>query len=377
MLYLHVPFLFNSILKNYFSYPKITKTYVLNNVTQEQIFEEYLKLEVNTKYRYTNPLRKDNNPGCLFYYSLDNRNQTYKLKFRDPAVGVNVDCFDIVRIILSRKLKRKITFFEVLEDVCKTFKINKYEDEVSKKIVIPRVYYNKNVKIIKGSKKEIIVTKRNWNKYDVHYWQTTLKITKYYLEYYNVLPVERVYIKEGKNTKLIYIYNVKDPCYCYNFTDKSRKVYFPYRGRNNGEARFYSNHTTIEGVNKMLPSEIGVINKSYKDVIALKRVCDKYFDVDSISVPSESYLLKNADIHAIKHLADYWASLYDYDFTGRRFTVKNRKLFNFQPIFFTNGKHKTIDYKAKDFSEFLAKNGLDKTRLLIDNVITYYRKKLN
>ena len=106
-----------------------------------------------------------------------------------------------------------------------------------------------------------------------------------------------------------------------------------------------------------------VITKSLKDVM-----CLDIWGIPAIAPASESCVIP-ADI--ADNLNDRFARiyiLYDFDRTGISFANKHRKLYGFMPLFFTNGKFDTFDYKAKDLSDFIANNGVRAGAELIEYV---------
>ena len=72
---------------------KLTKDVILKYVRQEYIFEKYLGFYPRLHEQYRNPLRKDEDPDCSFYY----REGTNKLIFHDFAWAMQWDCFDVVQ----------------------------------------------------------------------------------------------------------------------------------------------------------------------------------------------------------------------------------------------------------------------------------------
>ena len=111
----------------------------------------------------------------------------------------------------------------------------------------------------------------------------------------------------SKNDTLIYNFNPKDPAYAYRFGKGEFKIYFPFRK----EYRFLSNTSVLQGLKQFEPSLIGLITKSYKDVICLKT-----FGINSLAPSSESHLIPKEQWLNIKHLAEHWFSLMDYDRAG-------------------------------------------------------------
>jgi putative effector of murein hydrolase LrgA (UPF0299 family) len=61
------------------------------------------------------------------------------------------------------------------------------------------------------------------------------------------------------------------------------EIYYPYRKVN----RFTTKRLYLRAYLFFVPSSVGIITKSYKDVLAYST-----FNVSAISVPSETYLMK-------------------------------------------------------------------------------------
>jgi hypothetical protein len=120
----------------------------------------------------------------------------------------------------------------------------------------------------------------------------------------------------------------------------------------------------LQGLSQLPKSgDILVITKSLKDVM-----CLDIWGIPSIAPSSESCIIP---AEVVKNLNDRFARiyiLYDFDRTGISFANKHRKLYGFMPLFFTNGKFDTFDYKSKDFSDFIALNGVRGAAELIEYV---------
>ena len=139
------------------------------------------------------------------------------------------------------------------------------------------------------------------------------------------------------------------------------KIYQPY-----SKFKWLSNTSVsdLQGLSQLpLRGDTLVITKSLKDVM-----CLDIFGIPSVAPSSESCVIP-ADV--VKDLTDRFARiyiLYDFDRTGISFANRHRKLYGFIPLFFTNGKFNTFDYKSKDFSDFIALNGVKGAAELIEYV---------
>jgi hypothetical protein len=163
------------------------------------------------------------------------------------------------------------------------------------------------------------------------------------------------------NGNLIVSSNRFNPIYAYNFGEGKLKIYQPY-----SKFKWLSNTSVsdLQGLSQLPDSgDTLVITKSLKDVM-----CLDIWGIPAVAPSSESCVIP-ADI--VKELYDKFARiyiLYDFDRTGISFANKHRKLYSFTPLFFTNGKFGTFDYKSKDFSDFIALNGVKSAAELIEYV---------
>lgn len=358
--------------------PPLTKDYILSKVTQEQIFEYYLNIPVETGVLIKVPriLRIDNNPTASFYYNING-----KLRFRDLGGGFWGDCFDLVAYLSQVDATNKRGFITVLERIAKDFKIHAYENGLFKSL--PFEMTNNVVKT--KTKKLIEIRARDFTIKDAKFWLQG-NIGKKTLDKYYVKPCEYIWL----NNELVYTYNPYDPAYAYYFgTDaqgiKNFRIYFPFRK----DYRFMSNCSPLQGYKQLEPDHIGIITKSYKDVISLNT-----FNVQSVAPSSESVLLSKDDWYKIKYTCSHWFSLMDYDIAGIKMMYKLRKAYNIQPLYFSklnafksNDKNRTITKKGaifknesnfgvKDFFEFVEKVGIDKVKETIIHTKEMYIEEL-
>lgn len=353
--------------------PTLNKDYILSKITSEQIFEYYLQIKVQTNILYKAPpvIRVgDNNPTCSFYYSYNG-----KLRFQDFAGYFHGDCFDVVGYILKVNSNDKKGFSVILDQIARDFRLHKY----SNKYLISTGNTIDVREVAKVKVKPLIEFQpRSWNRDDATFWLAG-NISSKLLQYGRVFPCQYVWL----NNNLIYNFNPKDPAYAYYFAQNEIKIYFPKRE----EYRFLGNTSYIQGLDILKPDEIGVITKSYKDVLSLKS-----FGIQAIAPSSETNLIKKEDWLKIKNYCNHWFSLLDYDRTGIKMAIKLKNLYNVTPLFFYNYKPINKGYKftgsslikefeaftnVKDFYDYVKFFGKDNTLQLIDKVKNKYEDLFN
>lgn len=361
--------------------PTLTKDYILSKITQEQIFEYYLGIKVETEVLLTTPsvIRpKDSNPTFSFKYS-----ENGKLRARDWAGYFWGDCFDIVAFVLRLNASDKKSFNVILDRIARDFRLHKYSDK--QHIETGSTYDVKEViKKYKG-KVSIQFQPRDWSKeIDGKFWLAG-NINRKLLDEGRVYPCYYIWL----NNNLNYTYNPKDPAYAYVFTPNDIRIYFP----NRKNYRFLSNTSYLQGVDLLQPSKFGIITKSYKDVLALKS-----FKIQSVAPSSETTLITPQEWGKIQLYCDHWFSLMDFDKTGIIMARKLRDKYNIRPLFFSNYKPLTKSLKngesglyqgnklannfytfagVKDFYDKVKLFGVDKTNELIENVKNIYEEEFN
>jgi len=300
----------------------LTKETILSKVTQEQIFEAYLGLPVDTGTSYINPLRVDKRPGCRYYY-----NALGKLYFHDFGKN-HWDCFAVVQY------KFACTFAECLKIIVKDFSLNHLSST------------NNVVKYIPETKiREVIkVSVRDWNDKDIEYW-AQYNISPTILKIGNVYPCKSVWINDEH-------YKIKsiDPCYCYYFGNNMYKLYFPFRDYNRFFQNIHLSDNTLQGFH-LLPASgpYLVLTKSYKDVLSLYS-----FGIVSAAVLSEYHLIKEELYEHLLSRFPLIVTLFDNDETGRKLTIKYINKYRTPYLLFPIGSF------AKDFSDNVKRFGVDK-----------------
>jgi hypothetical protein len=353
-------------------YDKLTISYILERITQEELMEYYLNVKVDYNSLQANtilsPFRKDKNPTCNYYYTIDNTGYA-KLRFRDWNGTFKGDCFDAAAEILKINIKSTQGFNLLLHKVAYDFKIHKYSDSTHVR-EFKQFYQNyktqQELKIFK-------IEPRPMNNYDYKFWTEMNGIPKEVLKDGDVYMVKKLYIAdEYGELREIYRYRSNDPAYAY-YGGKLNgiglwKIYYPYRKVN----RFSSNYAFVYGQKFFKPARYGLITKSYKDVLS-----QSIYGISTISVPSETYLIKPDLIFDLKSKVDILLTNFDYDKAGILLAQKYKKIYNIHPLMMTRGRFNQPDYGTKDFTDYRAINGHNNMLKLIETIEEKFSKELD
>lgn len=311
--------------------PNLTRDYILSRISEEQIFEYYLGIKVETGVLLPTPhvIRPgDRNPTFSFKYS-DNG----KLRARDWAGYFWGDCFDLVAHVLRLNSRDKKSFNLILDQIARDFRLHKY---AGIDVIETGNTYDVREVVKKSSKTLIQFTARNWDKaVDGSFWLSG-NINSRLLDEGRVYPCQSVWI----NNNINYNFNPKDPAYAYKFTHSDIKVYFPKRK----EWRFLSNTSYLQGIDLLQPARIGLVTKSYKDVLSLRS-----YGIQAVAPSSEVVPIKKDEWWKLRNTCDHWFSLMDFDRTGILMARKLRLLYNIRPIFLAPALYKPL-HKGGQFS---------------------------
>lgn len=343
--------------------PNLTKDFIMSKISQEQIFEKYLGIEVETSKLYKSPLRaRDNDPTFSFYYSTNG-----KLRAQDWAGYFHGDCFDAVGYLLHVDSKSKKGFGVILDQIARDFRLHKYAD---KTINTGNTFDVRDANTKVKKKTLISFQGRTWTKQDADFWKAG-NLTKAALEEGRVYPAMYIWI----NNNLIYNFNPNDPAYVYYFTPNDIRCYFPLRTK----FRFITNSSYLQGIDLLEPDEFGLITKSYKDVLSMRT-----FGLQTVGLGSESTPLTKDQWFILKWKCNIWFTLLDFDRQGVTMTNKLRKLYPIQPLFFGNyhfpkfsNKHYKVFRNVKDFYDFSKNYGKESTQELINEVKFHFEKEVD
>lgn len=353
--------------------PQLTKSYLLQRITQEEIMEYYTGIAV-TEYTmlgnsFTSPIRIDNDPTCNYYYAINNKRES-RLKLRDWNGSFHGDIFDVASHFTKINIKTAQGFNLLLNKIAYDFNIHKYTNGIERaKLESTLNEYSRQTEL-----KVFKVVPRSWNEYDKRYWYDRFGIDAQLLRIGKVIPVDRLEI-EGKDGYFHkqYTYFSKDPAYAY-YGGKVNgiiiwKIYFPLR---EGRRRFLTNYAFIQGLDIFEPCKIGIITKSLKDVLTFKTL-----GVQSVGIPSETYVMTKDEYFDLWSKSDILFTNFDYDRAGILLANKYKKIHNCHPIMFTKGRFGQSNFGVKDISEFRNTYGMQKSIELIFSLVEMNRELID
>lgn len=323
----------------------LSKEWILSRISQEEAFEHYMGRSLNLSSRFCSPLRSDKHPTCTMAYFSG------KLFFRDWSMPNAMDVFNFVQT------KYKISYQEALRQIATDFELWEVEP------TLMPTYLLDQGESLKSRKREIAVKIQPFTGEDLEflksYHLTSAQTTKF-----KVFSLKYAWLQ----TKTYYIHQTGDPALGYYFgTDEHKsqrwKIYF-YKRRDH-RPRFLGNTNRIAGwIQLPEKGELVVLTKSLKDVMVLD-----LFGVPAISMQSESTFPYPEIIDELQERFSKVVSLYDFDYAGISGACRLRRVYGIEPLFLTNGRFNTVDFAAKDISDYIRENGIEATEALIRTTV--------
>lgn len=296
------------------------------------------------------PLRTDNNPTCGFYYKGG------KLRMNDFAGYFHGDCYDVIGYKYYLNTKDSQDFARILNIIAKDFGIWHYDKSKNTKVPLSLA------EEIKRDKKLTIidVQPRLWDEIDIRYWgKYSLEIDDVVIG--DVVPVYSYWI----NGQLVYNTSYADICYGYYGGERKEdgaplwQLYHPFRK----EAKFITNYAALRAKKLISKNEIGVLTKSVKDALVLYKL-----GVSTASLGAESMFPTKIELNKLDSIWNTKVIFTDFDYAGIRMANMLKKV-SYQPIFLTTGKANSIDYRAKDISDFIERYKYKKTKELVEYLL--------
>jgi hypothetical protein len=309
---------------------QLNKQFVLKRITQEEIFERYLKLPVSYKRTYRNPLRIDKDGSCKFFKS-----KAGILYFKDWSWR-SFDCFSFVAQYYL------IEFKQAIYKICNDF--NLADITIQTKQLAEITHVVKPVVFSFDIKK--------FDKFTLQYWKQYLNwITEKDLNQYGIYVLYRYY----KDGELKYT-NYNEQRYLYILGEFKYQMYAP----NSKEFKFLTTGTKVIGLKSIDYSQkYVVITKSVKDWFL-----SRLMGINSIGVLSEGAIL-DVDVIISINKFEIAFTLFDNDWAGRKASTRFKKDYNTIPLIFP------ADLE-KDLSDNLKKYGEHSIGELINEVKDYY-----
>jgi len=299
---------------------------VLNSISQEQVFSEYLGVYPDLNKRFRSPFREDKDPGCRFtwhsgiLYFVENTMFNNKLYW---------SCIDIVMYF------KKCSYQQALNILHQKIYVSSKIAKIVTSTFVPEIRFEKqdwhepNLFMLPGSilEKELVYkvknywikTKKGWFRNYIHNPQTTLVIAYYFPETDHV------------------------------------KLYFPEQK----EYRWYSNCSVedIFGWHKIKEyhrnSDKLSITKSGKDRLML----DYHLGIPAIALQNEGCYIPEDKVLELDVMFKDITFFYDNDIPGIIHSQKLSEKYGY--------KYKIIDCLPKDSFEMIGEFGIDNTKKLI------------
>lgn len=325
--------------------PPLTRDFILSKITEEDIFTKYL-CPVDMKHKVCSPLRTDRTPTCDFMYGRNG-----SLLFVDRSGHFFGDCFEVV------KYRFNCGFFQALQIIAKDFNLFNNGNTNIRNIDRSNSQNSEGSNKRQKEKSIISVKRQLWTLRDVDYWKS-FHLNSKILNKYEVSSCQIVWL----NNEINYIYSEKDPAYVYHFGNGEYKIYFPFREN----YRFLMNTVAVQGLSQL--PEKGthlIITKSLKDIMVFNLL-----GIPAIAPQAESIMIESELMDDLKKRFDVIYTMFDFDKTGCRTAFKMWRTYGIPYLFLTDGKYKgqkTVDYKAKDMSDYIRTYGLEATKELIIN----------
>lgn len=324
---------------------EVTKSFILNYLSQEEIFERYIGKKVVTGKLYLSPLRRDKKPTCGFKYT-----RSGILYLRDFSGHFWGSCFDLVMQMFN------IGFGEALEKIAGDFNLTSGACDPKPRADLTEIAQDR-IQI----KTRIQIKIRVFQQNDYKYWNS-FGISAKTLNLFNVYACECVFVNGNKIFDYEY---TKELVYAYRMEREQYKIYFPQRKT----SRFLCNTHILQGYNQLPENgNLLVITKSMKDVMLLRE-----FKIYAISANSESTPIDKDIIHLLKQRFKMVVSLYDFDYTGICGANAMKRKYGIPYLFFTNGRFNTRNYYRKDLTDFYCMFGRMELEDLIHKAYAYLK----
>lgn len=298
----------------------LNKKYLLDRLSQEQIFEYYMGFPVSEGF-HKNPLRNDGSPGCKFYYEDD------RLIFNDFAWGKKFNCFEYVME------KETLTFHEALRRIADDMIIlTPGVKQTPKKETLPK----------KTTSSVFKITPKLFTPKEFEFWNVGgLEFTQEQLNTGGVYSVQTLWEDEYVNTNL-------EMVFAYWEDQMLKQIYFP-NNKALGKRRFRNKKDFKVGGWSQLRTDCNyvIVTKSFKDMFILKS-----FGINCIYIVNEKILLSEEYMNTLESMYDFIGFLLDNDYTGKRQLVQYKQKYpHITPMLFDCSEGKDTYDVVKQFGK--------------------------
>lgn len=325
---------------------------IRKQVSDQQIYEFYLKQVVSPTKKYISPFREDKHPSMSFLAI-----STEEILWKDWGDTAQESPLGVVSFVMKLY---NCSYFEALSiinrDMCLGLEglSTKADGKVNSPVNVPK----KRPFEVNNKHKLIEIEAQIFKKEDVAYWES-YGITLSTLIRYNVRTVKYVWL----NGIMVRMYSRSNPVYSYYLGEKDKKQYYKiYSPKSPKHKKWLTNapQNIIQGINNLTWTDDKlIITKSLKDVMLLNEM-----GIDAVALQSETSSLEERTATLFMASYDDIYVLFDNDETGVKFSAKLCKEYNtFKSIFIKN------KFAVKDISDFAKEYGFYEAQGLIETLI--------
>lgn len=321
---------------------------ILRRISEYDIFERYCSNFKEIDVPFCSELRLDNHPSACIYIAKNNR-----LYYKDYAQGDHMNCWFYVMA------KYGCNFGEAVNIVANDFNLKSGPTTLNPVMVLSNDELRVPVPIKPRPKSNITIVEQPYNMVDYEYW-SKYGISLELLAEYNVFSAKVVYLVKG-NKRVTFEYNKKNPCYAYRFTRDDQynyKVYWPL-GEKGFKWLFSGGAADLGGYDQLpLHGDVLILTKSLKDCM-----CYNVLGYPAISLQGEANKLSQELVNELLKRFKKIIINYDNDEQGIKSAKALEKQYGFKSFL--------VD-KHKDLSDYIAVEGLESAKIMIDEKISGY-----
>lgn len=331
----------------------VTKELINEKVSDQQIYEFYLKEELRLQRKYSSPYRTDKNPSLSVFESTGG-----SLLWRDWGDPTMDTASNVVGLV--RKIYNDCSYYEALQKIDKDMGLG---IEVKTKLKGNDIPPKRHIESNKKEKriKEIKLLKQSYTPTDIKYWGEYY-ISPSLLIKYNIYSCKYVWV----DGVLVRTYSSNNPTYAYwlSIHDKKDifKIYSPFapKGR-----KWLSNASSdvVQGIAQLqFDDNKLIITKSLKDVIVLR-----ILGYESIALLHEGAKIPYWIESMLKRYYNHIFVLYDNDNTGK---IESNRLANRHGYINISVPEYLLEQEnVKDISDYVKRFGIKKGKALMSNLI--------
>jgi hypothetical protein len=340
------------------------KVLIEENVTQEQIFAYYLKVDVQeiysclskSNYKISNPLRVDNNPSVDFKY------KNGKLRMIDYGSSqFSGDCYYVAGLVLRKNCNNGKDFVYILKDILNN--ISDIKENIIVSEIVKRKFQSESNK-----QKSLKIHMREWELNDLKYF-LPIGLTPMWIRRGKIIPILGYEFDNKINS---YEHDPSNPAYAYYLGKTGDtlkfKIKFPERKKGDRFPRFITNSKDdIECFHEIKDNTFLIISKSRNDTLLLRRIFEELGidDVEVTNISGENARLTSKTYKAIKYSFNKIFTCFDIDKAGISNMVEFKNNYGFYPLPFVDKVLVNNGKLIKDPTDYCREYGYEQIKSLI------------